>query len=255
MTEYDYSPEAVERHQSKMRGIYDWVRETERATSPSSSPPRVSPTYFKPRSMPMAAPIPLQMHVPQPIPQSRPRTASSNDHHHGHHHHHPHRHHSSRSRDDGHTRPRSNSASSRRPPSRSRTYSYAIQASPVPMPYGGIPVAVPQPRRGATIPGYGNVQHSNAQYITYDPSRPVVINGNGQYSYSPVTPMPTQPRQPPLLKRLFTSLAWRPSARPQSAQLETRPAPGYAHHSRAKSRDGGRERERDRRRRRRNSLP
>lgn len=252
MTEYDYSPEAVERYQHKMRGIYDWVRDTERATSPTSSPPRTSPTsYSKPRSVPLAAPIPV---VPIPAPQLYHHHSSPQSHPHHHRRHH------SRSRDDArtHSRSRSNSTSTRHPPSRSRTYSYATQAAQTP--YGSIPVASPTPRRGMTHPGYSTQQpNPSMQYVTYDPTKPLIINSNGvrvEYSYGSPHPAPVQPRQPPLLKRLFTSFNWRPS-RPQSAQLETRSPPTPHAHSRAKSRDAGRERERerDRRRHRRQSLP
>ncbi|KZV63647.1 hypothetical protein PENSPDRAFT_669550 [Peniophora sp. CONT] len=238
MTEYDFSPEAHDAHMRKMRGVASWAVQTSRATSPTMPQTKYvsSPTSYNSRSQPSSQPT------------SRPRTSMDGGA----------RHTRDRSRSiDPATVPRPPSrqranSNARPPPVRSRTYSYTVQpqqGAVIPSQMYQSGVVAPQPRRQHTVPGYGTA--SNTHVVTYDPRRPVVLNPQPgaqyeimQYPYVPAAPvaaMPT-PRQPPLLKRLFTM--WRPSSRAASTQPENIPPRRSAtqanHHHRSHSRDAGR---------------
>ncbi|VDB87347.1 unnamed protein product [Peniophora sp. CBMAI 1063] len=243
MTEYDFSPEAYDAHMRKMRGVASWAQQTSQATSPTLSQTKYSytssPTSYNSRSQPSSQPT------------SRPRTSMDGSARH------------TRDRSRGidpssvprpPSRQRANS-NARPPPTRSRTYSYTVQ----PQQGAVIPnqvyqtggVVAPQPRRQHTVPGYGNAGN-NTHIITYDPHRPVVLNPQPgakyemqvQYPYMPAAPVAATPapRQPPLLKRLFTM--WRPASRAASTQPEniaprrSATQAHHHHHHRSQSRDG-----------------
>jgi hypothetical protein len=168
MTEYDFSPEAYERHMATQTRISNWIDSVSQSTQmPAPSIPKRSPDDYQHRSRPSYS---------QPHTQTHSRSNSVSR---------------SHSRDRPYHyrepyRPRSHSQTSSRPhatrsytfvqPNHSRAYSYALNQPPPPPPIPlppPVPHLHPAPRRSRTLP----TQPHHVVYHRYDAPRggPYVI--------------------------------------------------------------------------------
>lgn len=176
MTEYDFSPEAYERHMATQTRISNWVNAVSQSTQkPTESSPHHSSDYHQHRSRPLYS----QQHT---YSQTHSRSNSASR---------------SHTREPHHynrepARPRSHSHSSSRPqtsraytsqPIYSRAYSYALnQPPPVPvMAPPPLPYPHPVPRRSRTLPL--PQPHNVVYHHTYDAPR-------GGPAYVIVPPVP-----------------------------------------------------------------
>ena len=163
MTEYDYSPEAYERHMATQTRISNWA---DKVSQSIQMPSQAIPPYSSDHQQHRPRPTYSQQHTHS---QTHSRSNSNSRSH-------------SRERPPYHReqyRPRSHSHSSSRPhaprsytqPIHSRTYSYALHQPPPP-----VPIPVPQPgpflhqapRRSQTLPPQ---PHHVVYHHTYDAPR------------------------------------------------------------------------------------